>query len=676
MTQAQELTKQGKTEDARLLLKKALQQEPENAGAHFALAKIFQRNGRDFEALDHLRSAAKDSNPEHLLALARATLQAYLENPAAGALEIQVKDSVRKLQALGIPTVSAEVARIEGYLAVVERRNEDAIRHFNHALAMDPKLDDVRLSLQQQLLANGQEARAQALIMGPVKDVLIDTYYLHTLAKSGCQAAETFLVSQLEPVGDLASTLKQAAHKRRCGGPAAEDALLAPARSKPSLTRNEALLLGDYDAQQSNWPQALAMYEKAATLPESPAGPSGSLDIRLSSALIGTGQFEKASKILDAYIGKHPQDANAKGQRGLLRLNASLPKSNPAAGLQDLREALATPDSNILPSLRLQLAMHLVRLGYLAEARKQLQESSRIMPGSLAVALLGAELDLRDRRPQSAEKTARDILIQAPKQREARLILALSLTAVGQTKDATTELRKLAKDYPQDESILVQLIAALTASQPPADKAEIAHLINTLEDKPQLTPQTQFLLAEVFYQSGQPDKAVARWESLASQNQDPRARLRLSEVALTLGKNAEVCPKLDQLTSQAADWTPSIRAQWWALRAICAETRKDPAGAIHAHRKAIELSPKDPVFANNLASTLADQGQNLEEAQKLAESAVAAQPTNIQYLDTLGWVYHRRGDQNRARQIFQQLSTQKPLPPNILAHSSAVLGTR
>lgn len=676
MTQAQELTKQGKTEDARLLLEKALQQEPENTSAHFALAKIFQKNGRELEALDHLRSAAKDGKPEHLSALARATLQAYLENPAAGALEIQVKDSARKLQALGDPTVSAEVARIEGYLAVLERRNEDAIRHFNNALVMDPKLEDVRLSLQQQLLANGQEARAQALITGPAKEVLIDTYYLHTLAKSGCQAAETFLVSQMESGSGLASSLKLAAHKRRCGGPAAEDVVLAPLRSKSSITRTEALLLGDYDAQQSNWPQALAMYEKAASLPDSPGAPDGSIEIRLSSALIGTGHFEKASKILDAYIAQHPQDANAKGQRGLLRLNAALPNANPAAGLQDLREALATPDAKILPALRLQFAMHLVRLGYLPEARRELQASSRLMPGSLAVALLGAELDLRDDRPQSAEKTVRDILIQAPKQREARLILALSLNALGQAKEAIAELRKLLKDYPNDQSIQVQLLAALATVPQSAENPEIPSLINLLEKQSQLTPQTKFILAEILYQSGKTDKAVALWESLATQNQDARAQLRLSEVALMQGQSSEACPKLEQLASQENTWPASTRAQWWALRAICAESRKDAATAIQAHRKAIELSPKDPVFANNLASTLADQGQNLDEAQRLAEGAVAAQPTNVQYLDTLGWVYYRKGDQNRARKIYQQLSGISPLPPNVQSHLSSVLGAR
>jgi tetratricopeptide (TPR) repeat protein len=673
VTQAQELNKQGKSEDAELLFQKALQAEPENATAHGELASLLSKKGRSIQALEHWRRAAQSGSTDYLVALARAQLQAYLENPSAEALLIQVKDSARKLSAM--PAGQAENARIEGYLAVMENRNEDAIRHFRVSLAKNGKQEDVRLALLQQLLANNQAPQALELIAGATaKEALVDTYYLHTLATSGCKAAETFLMGQIGPASSLANTLKLAAHQRRCAGPTGEEAVLAKLRSNPSLNRTEAIVIGDYDAEQSNWPQALLMYEKAASLPEAPNAPSGSIEIRRSSALIGVGRFEEAAKILDAYLLQHPNDGNAKGQRGLLRLNASLSNANAAAGLQDLREALATPEAQTLPTLRLQLAMNLAKLGYLTSARQELQELSRIMPGALALSLLGAELDLKEGRPQLAAKTSRDILLQSPKLREARLILALSLSALGQSKEAISELRKLSAEYPSDESITVQLLAALAASPSSEDKQSTVYIINKLEAQSNLLPQTKFLLAEVLHRSGQADRATAIWQSLAEQSSDIRASLRLTELALAQGKGAEACPKLEALAKSEFSWPQTARAQWWALRGICAETRNTPEAAISAHRKALDLSPKDPVFANNLASALADQGKNLDEAKRLAELAVAAQSSNLQYLDTLGWVYYRQGDQDRARKIYQQLSARKPLPPNVAAHVSTVLG--
>lgn len=673
MAQGQDLIQKGQDEEAKLVLEKALQAQPENTAAHFHLANILQRRQRYPEALDHYRAATADNSPEHLLALARLLLQTYLENPSLANLELQLKDVARKLRS--IPSAQAEVARIEGYLAVLERRNEDAIRHFQASLSQAPKQEDVRLALFQQLLAAGRDADALALLpVSQAQDVLAETYYLHLLSKSGCEAAEKFLVSPTYPAQGLTAALKRAAHQRRCQGAAAEAKFLAPLREQSNLTRTDALVLGDYDAQQSNWAAALAMYDKAASLPPSPNAPSGSLEIRRSSALIGLGRFAEAAPILDAYLKAHPDDANAKGQRGLLRLNGSLPQTDPAQGLQDLREALASSEAKTLPALRLQFAMNLLRLGYLSEAKREMQQLAQTMPGALAVEILQAELELRDGRPQLAEKRCTAILLQDPKQREARLIRALSLSALQDPKEATKEFRKLAQDYPQDESIAVQFLAAL--SEDPTAQPEFTSRLKALSAQPKLSPPTRFVLAEILQRNGQSTQAQAIWQSLASEASEIRASLRLAEIALSQGQASQACPSLEALAAKENTWPSTTRAQWWALRAICAEFRKEPAQAIQAHRKALELSPRDPVLANNLASTLADQGQNLDEAQRLAEAALSTRPDNIQYLDTLGWVYYRKGDQNRARQIYQRLSDQKSLPPNVAAHSAQVLGTR
>ena len=49
----------------------------------------------------------------------------------------------------------------------------------------------------------------------------------------------------------------------------------------------------------------------------------------------------------------------------------------------------------------------------------------------------------------------------------------------------------------------------------------------------------------------------------------------------------------------------------------------------------------------------ADQGSNLEEAQRLIEKALALSPGNGAYLDSLGWVLFKRG---RAGEALDPLS--------------------
>ena len=61
------------------------------------------------------------------------------------------------------------------------------------------------------------------------------------------------------------------------------------------------------------------------------------------------------------------------------------------------------------------------------------------------------------------------------------------------------------------------------------------------------------------------------------------------------------------------------------------------------YRKALTLSPKHPLAANNLASNLADGGGNLDEALKFAQIAREAAPEDPNVGDTLGWVFYKKG---------------------------------
>ena len=57
----------------------------------------------------------------------------------------------------------------------------------------------------------------------------------------------------------------------------------------------------------------------------------------------------------------------------------------------------------------------------------------------------------------------------------------------------------------------------------------------------------------------------------------------------------------------------------------------------------LELSPKHPLAANNLASNLSDTGGNLDEALKFAQIAREAAPEDPNVGDTLGWIYYKKG---------------------------------
>lgn len=65
-------------------------------------------------------------------------------------------------------------------------------------------------------------------------------------------------------------------------------------------------------------------------------------------------------------------------------------------------------------------------------------------------------------------------------------------------------------------------------------------------------------------------------------------------------------------------------------------------------------NPDDISINNDLGYLYADQGKNLEQAEKMIRKAVEAEPENGAYLDSLGWVLFRLGKAEEALPFIQQ----------------------
>lgn len=62
-----------------------------------------------------------------------------------------------------------------------------------------------------------------------------------------------------------------------------------------------------------------------------------------------------------------------------------------------------------------------------------------------------------------------------------------------------------------------------------------------------------------------------------------------------------------------------------------------------ALRQALRLDPRHASAANDLGYALADEGGDLDEAERLVRIAVEQEPDTPAYLDSLGWVLYKRG---------------------------------
>lgn len=67
-----------------------------------------------------------------------------------------------------------------------------------------------------------------------------------------------------------------------------------------------------------------------------------------------------------------------------------------------------------------------------------------------------------------------------------------------------------------------------------------------------------------------------------------------------------------------------------------------------------DLRGLDPSFANNLAYTLACEGGDLDLALRLSDRSLALDPDSPEAQDTLGWIFHLRGDDDEALEMLMR----------------------
>ncbi|MEE2776154.1 MAG: tetratricopeptide repeat protein, partial [Acidobacteriota bacterium] len=90
--------------------------------------------------------------------------------------------------------------------------------------------------------------------------------------------------------------------------------------------------------------------------------------------------------------------------------------------------------------------------------------------------------------------------------------------------------------------------------------------------------------------------------------------------------------------------------------------------ADEAFREVLTREPEDDRTLNYLGYMWAERGERLDEALSLIERAVAIEPDNPAYVDSLGWAHYRLGNYDRARDSLEYAARLLPEDATILEH--------
>ena len=103
-------------------------------------------------------------------------------------------------------------------------------------------------------------------------------------------------------------------------------------------------------------------------------------------------------------------------------------------------------------------------------------------------------------------------------------------------------------------------------------------------------------------------------------------------------------------------------------RGVLFDKRKETEKAIAAFREAIKADPKHANAYNYLGYLFADRGTNLDEAVTLIQKAIALEPDNGFFVDSLGWAYFQKGMIPEALEQMERAASLVSDDPVILEH--------
>jgi tetratricopeptide (TPR) repeat protein len=223
------------------------------------------------------------------------------------------------------------------------------------------------------------------------------------------------------------------------------------------------------------------------------------------------------------------------------------------------------------------------------------------------------------------ERVVREWLEEQPDVTEIRKWLIQVLLAAQRGPDVLVELSKLSPSTPGEilEAFLWRARAYVLAGKRSQAIDELSELLqqNLIANVPAAAAQVRQELLFILVQAGEFDRALElaeRW---------------LSEVA-----PGDLARRYEMLNLKRT--------------VLLAADRLEPAIAVL--EELLAMRPHDPGVNNDLGYTWADRGAHLDRALEMIKLAVAVQPLNAAYLDSLAWVHYKREDFQAAQEVLER----------------------
>jgi tetratricopeptide (TPR) repeat protein len=283
---------------------------------------------------------------------------------------------------------------------------------------------------------------------------------------------------------------------------------------------------------------------------------------------------------------------------------------------------------------------------------------------------------------------------------QARLALAQALGAAGRNDEAADVLAAVVDDEPRLASMLAQfyeragkpdeasrayaralaanpkdLRALIALSRQHSVNGEYDKAIDTLTKAQALVPNDAGIaafLAQTFMQAKKYQEASAFASAAQKKFPDDLRFTRLqARVLFETGNQSAALALLES----AVRSHPDDSGVYLSMADLYTDAgRADEA--LKTLESAAKRFPAEADVLNYLGYMLADRGQRLDESVQLITRALAIDPENPSYLDSLGWAHFKRGDLSQAETYLAKAADGLPRNSVVQDHYGDLLARR
>jgi tetratricopeptide (TPR) repeat protein len=255
-------------------------------------------------------------------------------------------------------------------------------------------------------------------------------------------------------------------------------------------------------------------------------------------------------------------------------------------------------------------------------------------------------------------------------------------------------LALLAKDNDPAEELLIAAAAKspdskaaiylrwgleLLLADEPARAAQVFQRMLDQKVSPDAEADTHFHLAAALALADRTDEALtAARRSAELRPSDPHAKARIGWVLFHGRRLVEARQAYFEFLEQfdSRHGLPSLRDAVREARLSLSNIELELGDYVAATERLLEVLdefPEDIGAGNDLGYLWADRGEHLHRAMALIERAVKADPDNVAYRDSLGWVYFRLGRLEEAATELQKAAARESDGGTILDHLGQAL---